>query len=113
VALEQRVSRLPVDVLAGNRVLEVRAAGVNKGMYVRRLFAAGVEPGRFVLAAGDDRTDRQLLEALPPGAVGIHVGPLSADLDVIGCAAYTLGGPAAVRGLLGELAALPASPQLV
>lgn len=113
VALEQRVSRLPVDVLAGNRVLEVRAAGVNKGVYVRRLFAASVEPGRFVLAAGDDRTDRQLLEALPPGAVGIHVGPLSADLDVIGCAAYTLSGPAAVRGLLGELAALPASPQLV
>ncbi len=103
VALEQRLARLPVDVLPGHRVIEVRARGVNKGVYVRRLFDRNVDPGHFVLAAGDDRTDRQMLEALPAGAASIHVGEMPADFDAAGCVAYTLDSPAAVRGLLREL----------
>jgi trehalose 6-phosphate synthase/phosphatase len=104
VALEQRLARLPVEVLSGNRVIEVRAQGVHKGVYVRHLFERGVGPSELVIAAGDDRTDRQMLEALPQGAVGIHVGALAAELDALGCVAYTLDSPADVRALLGELA---------
>jgi trehalose 6-phosphate synthase/phosphatase len=104
VALGQRLAGTPAEVLPGNRVVEVRARGVDKGVYVRRLFPAGREPGLFVLCAGDDRTDRQMLDALPMGAAGIHVGPLSADLQSPGnCVAYTLDSPAAVRSLLHEL----------
>ena len=104
VALGQRLAGTPAEVLPGNRVVEVRARGVNKGLYVRRLFPSGREPRQFVLCAGDDRTDRQMLDALPMGAAGIHVGPLAADLQSPGnCVAYTLESPAAVRELLREL----------
>jgi trehalose 6-phosphate synthase/phosphatase len=60
------------DVLEGNRVLEVRQRGVNKGVVVPALLEGEQEAA--VLAIGDDRTDEDLFMALPPGAVSIHVG---------------------------------------
>jgi hypothetical protein len=49
---------------------------VDKGVYVREVFPDGKEPTRFVLGLGDDRTDHDLLDALPPGSVAGHVGGL-------------------------------------
>ena len=60
----------------GHQVVEVRAQGVDKGLYVRSLFPDGKEPTHFVLGLGDDRTDHDLLDALPPGSVAGHVGGL-------------------------------------
>lgn len=104
VALGQRLAGTPAEVITGHRVIEIRPRGVDKGLYVRRLFRAGVEPGRLVLAAGDDRTDRAMLEALPTGSVGIHVGALPAEAQGSACIGYALDSPAAMRTLLHELA---------
>jgi len=104
VALGQRLAGTPAEVLTGHRVIEVRARGIDKGLYVRRLFKGGVEPGGLVLAAGDDRTDRNMLEALPSGSVGIHVGALPAEAQGSACIGYALDSPAEMRKLLRELA---------
>jgi trehalose 6-phosphate synthase/phosphatase len=67
-------SNAPVQLLCGDKVLEVRAAGVHKGLVVGATLSqlpADVQ----VLAMGDDTTDEDLFAALPPGAAAIHVGP--------------------------------------
>ena len=64
----------PVEVLEGNKVVEVRPRGVNKGRAVAVVAGAAPEPGLFA-ALGDDRTDEDLFAALPPGSVALHVGP--------------------------------------
>ena len=72
--LDQLLPGIPAEVLSGHRVIEVRARGVDKGTYVRRLFPTGKAPGQIVLAAGDDVTDLDLYRALPRGSIAIHVG---------------------------------------
>ena len=52
------------------------ALGVDKGVYVRSLFPDGKESTHFVLGLGDDRTDHDLLDALPQGSIAGHVGGL-------------------------------------
>jgi trehalose 6-phosphate synthase/phosphatase len=74
--LHQHLAGAPAEVLAGHQVVEVRALGVDKGVYVRSLFPDGKDSTHFVLGLGDDRTDHDLLDALPPGSVAGHVGGL-------------------------------------
>jgi trehalose 6-phosphate synthase/phosphatase len=74
--LHQHLAGAPAEVLTGHQVVEVRALGVDKGVYVRSLFPAGKEATHFVLGLGDDRTDHDLLGALPSGSVAGHVGGL-------------------------------------
>ena len=105
--LGQHIAGAPAEILQGNRVVEVRARGVDKGVYVRSIFPDGKAAGRFVIGFGDDRTDHDLLDALPRGAVAGHVGGL------LPSARATRGprehvhvvGPGEVRALLRELAA--------
>ena len=89
----------------GRRVVEVRAQGVNKGVYVRRLFPDGERRRRASCSAlGDDRTDHDLLDALPPGAVAGHVGgllPSSRNQD--GTEDVHIVGPGEVRAFLRGL----------
>ena len=85
----------------------MRALGVDKGVYVRSLFPDGKEPTHFVLGLGDDRTDHDLLDALPSGSVAGHVGGLlpstrsangrREDIHLVG--------PGEVRAFLGALVA--------
>jgi trehalose 6-phosphate synthase/phosphatase len=96
-ALEDEFANQPVEVLLGHKVLEVRAAGVNKGGYVRRRMA-GVDESAFVLCVGDDRTDMDMYCALPPSAFSIHLGPAAEGVR------YRLDSAGAVRGLLRLLA---------
>lgn len=64
---------LGLELLPGNKVVEVRVAGVSKGKAaVQWLRQANWD---FLLAAGDDRTDEDLFAALPAGAYTIKVGP--------------------------------------
>ena len=64
----------PLEVLAGEKVVEVRPHDSHKGQVVRRVM--NLEPQVSVWAAfGDDRTDEDLFRALPPGALAVHVGP--------------------------------------
>jgi trehalose 6-phosphate synthase/phosphatase len=74
--LHQHLAGAPAEILAGHQVVEVRALGVDKGLYVRSVFPDGKEPTHFVLGLGDDRTDHDLLDALPAGSVAGHVGGL-------------------------------------
>jgi trehalose 6-phosphate synthase/phosphatase len=105
--LHQHLAGAPAEILVGHQVVEVRALGVDKGVYVHSLFPEGKEANHFVLALGDDRTDHDLLDALPSGAVAGHVGgllpsPRSAngrreDVHLVG--------PGEVRAFLGALVA--------
>jgi trehalose 6-phosphate synthase/phosphatase len=105
VAIEQLLHGAPAEILLGHRVIEVRARGVNKGAYVRGLFPNGKESTRFVLAAGDDRTDMDLYTALPSGSIGVHVGRLQRRArDVSLRDQFSVDSPRAVRTLLRELA---------
>jgi trehalose 6-phosphate synthase/phosphatase len=62
---------LGLEILEGNKVLEVRNADVNKGRAALRF----LERSRwdFILAVGDDRTDEDVFEVLPAGAYSIKV----------------------------------------
>jgi trehalose 6-phosphate synthase/phosphatase len=82
-----------LDLLQGNRVIEVRPRGVAKSGVVARLLEQGIKPSRIV-AIGDDRTDEDMFVALPPSALTIHVG--AGDT----AARHRLPEPEAVRDLL-------------
>ncbi|HEY9048177.1 MAG TPA: bifunctional alpha,alpha-trehalose-phosphate synthase (UDP-forming)/trehalose-phosphatase [Ohtaekwangia sp.] len=62
-----------LQVIDGNKVIEVRLAGVDKGIAARKL----VEESNpdFVLAIGDDKTDEDMFRILADRAVTIKVGP--------------------------------------
>jgi trehalose 6-phosphate synthase/phosphatase len=64
----------PVELLQGDRVLEVRPHGVDKGIVAAQV-ARRAPPDALLLAMGDDRTDEDLFAALPPEAIAVHVGP--------------------------------------
>jgi trehalose 6-phosphate synthase/phosphatase len=102
VTIEQMLPGVPAEILLGHRVVEVRASGVNKGVYVARLFPHGRQHGHVVLAIGDDRTDQEMYAALPPGAASLHVGtgkPLGPIRHQ-----HQVADPESARTLLRELA---------
>jgi trehalose 6-phosphate synthase/phosphatase len=103
--LPQHLAGAPAEILAGHQVVEVRALGVDKGVYVRSLFPEGKESTHFVLGLGDDRTDHDLLDALPSGSVAGHVGGLlpSSNRTDGRREDIHLVGPGEVRAFLGRL----------
>lgn len=94
-ALAEVARDMDVQVLEGNKVLEVRNAGVSKGTAATEWLAAvGAE---FVLAIGDDWTDEDLFRALPTTAYSVRVGMGQT------AARYYVKSPLAVRRLLRSL----------
>jgi trehalose 6-phosphate synthase/phosphatase len=93
---------IDVQVLEGNKVLEVRRTNVTKGTAALDWLAT-VKP-EFVLAVGDDWTDEDLFRAMPPDAVTVRVGVART------AAAYHIGSHTAVRRLLRELCQKQAGP---
>ncbi len=87
---------IDVQVLEGNKVLEVRNTGVSKGSAATEWL--GGQDADFILAIGDDWTDEDLFRALPPTAYSVRVGLAQT------AAKYHLGSHTAVRGLLRQLA---------
>ncbi len=71
--LAEASSNLPVHVMFGDKVIEVKLQGVNKGQIVDRFFSKMYQT--TLLAMGDDNTDEDLFAALPEGSVAIHIGP--------------------------------------
>jgi trehalose 6-phosphate synthase/phosphatase len=61
-----------LQIIDGNKVIEVRVAGVDKGNAARRLVDDHAYD--FVLAIGDDKTDEDMFRALTEKAVTIKVG---------------------------------------
>ncbi len=71
--LGQLMSNQPVELLWGDKVLEIRPHGVHKGIVATELAAEHLPEGTLV-AAGNDRTDEDLFAALPEQAITIAVG---------------------------------------
>lgn len=88
----------PVEVLLGNKVVELRPRGVNKGLVAARV-AARCGPDTLIAAFGDDCTDEDLFAALPAEALTVHVGPSPSRARV------RLRSTLEVRGLLSSLVA--------
>ncbi|MFZ5471731.1 MAG: bifunctional alpha,alpha-trehalose-phosphate synthase (UDP-forming)/trehalose-phosphatase [Myxococcota bacterium] len=68
------LSNSPVEILTGEKVVEIRPHGVHKGRIVTPLVQT-TSPGTLFMAMGDDRTDEDLFAALPEGALSVHIGP--------------------------------------
>jgi trehalose 6-phosphate synthase/phosphatase len=65
-------ANIDVQVLQGSKVVEVRPAGINKGLAALRWISN--DKRDFILAVGDDRTDEDLFANLPEDAYSIRVG---------------------------------------
>ncbi len=65
-------ANIDVQVLPGNKVVEVRNAGINKGDAIRQWLTR--EKYDFILALGDDVTDEDMFRSLPESAYSIKVG---------------------------------------
>ena len=84
-----------VQVLEGDKVLEVRTTNVTKGTAAGQWLSRS-QP-EFILAIGDDWTDEDLFRALPGSAFTVRVGLAPT------CAKYSIGSHTLVRKLLQEL----------
>lgn len=93
-------ANIDVHVIQGNKTVEARVAGVNKGTGGLRFLAR--DSYDFILCLGDDTTDEDLFAVLPETAYSIRVG--------IGgtCAAHTIGSVEEVIQLLTRMAPPPA-----
>jgi len=90
---------IDLQVFEGNKVIEVRNSGVNKGTAAMECLSA-CSPD-FILGVGDDRTDEDLFRALPPTAYSVRVGVAATD------ARFYLTNHTAVRRMLRELSESP------
>jgi trehalose 6-phosphate synthase/phosphatase len=90
---------IDVQVFEGNKVIEIRNSGVNKGTAGREWLKQYAPD--FILGIGDDWTDEDLFRALPPTAFSVRVGLATTS------ARYYLSGPATVRRMLRELSEGP------
>ncbi|HEX6643777.1 MAG TPA: bifunctional alpha,alpha-trehalose-phosphate synthase (UDP-forming)/trehalose-phosphatase [Gemmatimonadales bacterium] len=87
-----------LDVLRGDKVIEVRPSGIHKGVIVAETVKS-LHPDSLIVAMGDDRTDEDLFRALPEGSIAIHVGPRESEAPV------RLQDVAAARAFLRDLVA--------
>ncbi len=84
-----------LQVLEGNKVIEIKSREVSKGKAVSRIMKDFW--GDFSIAIGDDETDEDMFRAMPENAYTIKVGELSSDAN------YRLKNPKQVRQLLQDL----------
>lgn len=84
-----------LQVLEGNKVVEIKNSGVNKGRVASHWLAK--KNWDFVLAIGDDVTDEDIFSALPKTAYSIKVGTGAS------IARFRLDSPSSVLSLLKEL----------
>jgi trehalose 6-phosphate synthase/phosphatase len=88
-------ANLNLQILEGNKVVEVKNSGINKGRAALRWIVR--DKWGFILAIGDDRTDEDVFDVVPEWAYSLKVG-LSSSL-----ARFNLKSQADVPLLLREL----------
>ncbi|MEI6948222.1 bifunctional alpha,alpha-trehalose-phosphate synthase (UDP-forming)/trehalose-phosphatase [Paraflavisolibacter sp. H34] len=95
--LNEYTHNLGVQVLRGNKMVEVRVYGMNKGLVIQEEFSP--ERFDFILALGDDRTDEDMFRALAAdrNAWTIKIGAEASF------ARFNLYTPQMVLSLLGAL----------
>jgi trehalose 6-phosphate synthase/phosphatase len=92
--LNEYIKNNNLQVLMGNKIIEVRLKGINKGNSIKRIIEK--EKYDFIFAVGDDRTDEDMFHALihEKNTFTIKVGPEASY------AQYNLLTPQMVRSLL-------------
>jgi trehalose 6-phosphate synthase/phosphatase len=93
--LHHLLRNTPLHIIDGNKVIEIRMAGVDKGTVARKFLEESTYD--FVLAVGDDKTDEDMFRALAGKAVTIKIGRGNTT------AQYSLAGQAEVIRLLNHL----------
>ena len=93
-ALYSAMSNLDLEIMEGNKVLDIKNAGVNKGRGVANWLDDAYD---FILAIGDDGTDEETFRIMPEEAYTIKVG-----LGDISSAKYNFRYPSEVRDLLAD-----------
>jgi trehalose 6-phosphate synthase/phosphatase len=88
-------ANLDVQVIQGNKVIEMRNSGIDKG--IAAMFFVSRKKYDFVLAIGDDWTDEDLFRAVGASAYSIKVG------DAPSHAEYNLRGPRDVLDLITRI----------
>jgi len=66
------LSNTDLGILEGNKNLEIKKIGVNKGSIVAKILEEGDYD--FIMALGDDETDEDMFRAIPPEGLSIKVG---------------------------------------
>ena len=94
--LERELDGLPVEILSGDKVVEIRTQGINKGIVATSIIGARSVPAT-VLAMGDDQTDEDLFAALQEDGVAVHIGSRASR------AHYRLSNTTAARAFLESL----------
>jgi trehalose 6-phosphate synthase/phosphatase len=94
--LKSMASNLNLEIMDGDKVIEIKNSGINKGRSA--LLKMGSVTYPFILAIGDDWTDEYTFEAMPEEAITIKVGTKSTKAD------YYIESVRDVRDLLKELA---------
>ena len=74
-ALMNPCARLNLQIMRGNKIVEVKTMGTTKGNEVTRLLHKG--DFSFIIALGDDVTDEDIFQALPESSITIKVGSVS------------------------------------
>jgi trehalose 6-phosphate synthase/phosphatase len=69
--LQYLTTNMSLQVLEGNKVIEIKNSGINKGKAALRWLH---EPYDFILAAGDDYTDEDTFDAMPESAYTLKIG---------------------------------------
>jgi trehalose 6-phosphate synthase/phosphatase len=93
--LNYLIANRNLQVMEGDKIVEIKNIEVNKGIAASRWLQA--EESDFVLAIGDDRTDEDTFRVMPPDAYTIKVG------NIRSIAKYHLHSPENVRDLLRHL----------
>jgi trehalose 6-phosphate synthase/phosphatase len=70
--LTTMVANHNLEIMEGNKVVEVKTGGINKGVAANRYLLN--KKFDYIMAMGDDWTDEYLFKELPPEAVTIKVG---------------------------------------
>lgn len=74
-ALKAPCQRLGLQIMRGSKIVEIKSPQFTKGAVVKMLLAK--DQYDFLMAIGDDTTDEDMFQAMPPEAVTIKIGNLS------------------------------------
>jgi len=69
--LHHMVRNAHLQIIDGNKVIEVRVSGVDKGTVAKKFLKEHYD---FILAVGDDKTDEDMFRALADKAITIKIG---------------------------------------
>jgi len=70
--LRHLIHNSSLNIIDGNKVIEIRTAGIDKGVVVQKITKEF--PYDFVLAIGDDKTDEDMFKVLDENSITIKIG---------------------------------------